>query len=318
MRSGPRCSPPLKASYLRLHESGELAERATRAADMLRCCEICPRRCRIDRTRGEMGACRTGAAPVVSSYGAHFGEESVLVGRYGSGTIFLTNCNLGCVFCQNCEISQHGRGHEVTPEQLAEMMLELQSIGCHNINFVSPTHQVPQILLALVIAAQQGLVLPIVYNSGGYDSVETLRVLDGIIDIYMPDAKYGDNAPGMLYSAVPDYWDRCKEALIEMHRQVGDLDVRPAACDFGGTTHIAARGLLVRHLVLPDNIARTDEVMRFLACHISRDTFVNVMPQYRPEYRARNYPELSKPLRHEEYVQALQTARAAGLHRFAD
>lgn len=314
----PSCRPPVPAGYLELRENGRLAERVVRARDVLRECVLCPWECRVNRTAGELGACRVGSEALVSSYGPHFGEESVLVGRYGSGTIFMAGCNLGCVFCQNHQISQEGSGHVVSAESLAEMMLELQSLGCHNINFVSPTHQVPQILEALAIAVEDGLVVSLVYNTGGYDSVETLRILDGIVDIYMPDAKYGDNEPGKLYSGVPDYWDRCSKALVEMQRQVGELDIRRAACDDGGTATIAVRGLLVRHLVLPGGIAHTPEVMRFLAEQISVDTYVNVMPQYRPEHLARRCPELARPLEAHEFASAMQNARDAGLHRFAD
>ncbi|NIM04477.1 MAG: radical SAM protein, partial [Armatimonadetes bacterium] len=212
------CSSP---AYRRLLSSGELNQRARAARALLGSCTLCPRNCKVNRLQGETGTCRTGAEPVVSSYGPHFGEESPLVGQGGSGTIFLTNCNLNCIFCQNCDISQLGMGEEVTLNALAEMMVSLQRRGCHNINWVTPTHQMPQLLAALEIAAEKGLDLPIVYNCGGYESVEALRLLDGIVDIYMPDAKYGNNESGRRLSRVPDYWDRCQEALAEMHRQVG-------------------------------------------------------------------------------------------------
>jgi putative pyruvate formate lyase activating enzyme len=312
------CEYGISAAYLNLLETGELTQRARDAREMLRHCLLCPRKCGVDRIAGELGACGIGANPFVSSYGPHFGEESVLVGRYGSGTIFFTGCNLKCVFCQNYEISQLCRGDRISDVRLAEMMLELQSEGCHNINFVTPTHQVPQILEAIVKAAESGLRLPLVYNCGGYESVETLRLLDGIVDIYMPDAKYGDNEAGRTYSGVPDYWDRCREAIREMHRQVGDLQIREVACDNGRTAKIATRGLLVRHLVLPNNLASSDNVFRFIANEISKDTFINVMGQYRPEYRAREITELSRRVTANEFREAFEQARRAGLHRFAD
>jgi len=304
-------------SYQLLHKTGVLAQRAAAAGEFLRRCTLCPRNCGVDREAGEVGACGIGADAVVSSYGPHFGEESVLVGRFGSGTVFLTGCNLGCVFCQNHEISQlrHGRG--VSTQRLADMMLELQAEGCHNINFVSPTHQVPQILAALCRAADCGLSVPLVYNCGGYESVGVLRLLDGVFDIYMPDAKYGGNDPGEAYSGVPDYWDRCREAVKEMHRQVGDLVERQMACDDGGKAELAVRGLLVRHLVLPRNAAVSANVFSFLAGEISRETYLNVMAQYRPEYRASGYPILSRAISPREYREALGWARKAGLHRFA-
>ena len=307
-----------RPAYLALHEAGKLAERANAARELLRCCTLCPRECRVDRASGELGACGVGADALVSSYGPHYGEESVLVGRHGSGTIFLAGCNLKCVFCQNYDISQLLHGHRVSIPRLAEVMLELQSEGCHNINLVTPTHQVPQILEALDQAAGAGLRIPTVYNSGGYESVDTLRLLDGVIDIYMPDVKYGDNDPGLKYSGVPDYWDRCREAVVEMHRQVGNLEIRRVACDDGGTATIAVRGLLVRHLVLPESLARSEQVFRFLAYEVSRDTFINIMAQYRPAYRAQSFPELSRRITPDEYRAAVEQARRFGLHRFAD
>lgn len=301
-----------------LWEAGEIARRIAAARDLLRCCTLCPRECRIDRIEEELGACGIGPDPVIASYGAHFGEESVLVGRYGSGTVFLAGCNLKCVFCQNYDISSLRRGRKVSAADFADMMLDLQNQGCHNINFVTPTHQIPQILAGLEIAAGMGLRLPLVYNSGGYESVEALRILDGVFDIYMPDVKYGHNAPGKLYSGVPDYWDRAREAVREMHRQVGDLEIRTTACDEGGTATIAVRGLLVRHLVLPHGKAHTREVVRFLAEEISKDTYINIMGQYRLEYRAASFLEINRRPTNEELREALQEAVAAGLHRFAD
>ena len=295
----------LTPAYLQLTER-QLAERAAALQELLRGCRLCPRACGVDRLTGETGVCRTGVQPIVSSYGAHFGEERPLVGRHGSGTIFLTHCNLKCIFCQNYDISHLGDGRVTTAERVAEMMLDLQRQRCHNINWVSPTHQVPALVEATIIARGRGLRLPIVYNCGGYESVETLRLLDGIVDIYMPDAKYGDNDAGRLLSGVPDYWDRSREALAEMHRQVGDLQV--------SNEGIATRGLLVRHLVLPEDLAKTAVVMDYLAS-LSRDTYVNVMAQYRPAYRAREVAAISRPLTTEEFRRALQDALDAGLHR---
>jgi putative pyruvate formate lyase activating enzyme len=243
----------------------------------------------------------------VASYTPHFGEEPPLVGRSGSGTIFFSGCNLSCLFCQNWDISQEDLGREVSPEELARMMLVLQDGGCHNINLVTPTHVVPQILEALVLAREEGLSVPLVYNSGGYDSAEALRLLDGIIDIYMPDAKYGSDGPAQKYSAAPGYTTVMKAALKEMHRQVGDLEM-----DDEG---IALQGLLVRHLVLPAGAAGTEEVVRFISQEISVHTYLNVMAQYHPVYQACRYPELSRAITAREYAQALGLAQRAGLVR---
>jgi putative pyruvate formate lyase activating enzyme len=286
--------------------SSELAERAAALRELMQSCRLCPRRCGVDRPAGEVGACCTGVSPVVSSYGPHFGEETPLVGGRGSGTIFLTSCNLGCIFCQNYDISHLGQGREVTVDRLARVMVELQEGGCHNINWVTPTHQAPMLVEATRLALEQGLDVPIVYNCGGYESVEALRLLDGIVDIYMPDAKYGDNEAGKRLSGVADYWDRCREALAEMHRQVGDLRV-----DDSG---IATRGLLVRHLVLPGDTARTAVVMQYLAS-LSRDTYVNVMAQYHPQHRAGEVSAIARPLAREEFRRAVEEALDARLHR---
>ena len=293
------------ASY-NLMSSETLQKRASEALAMLECCEICPRRCGVNRMKDELGFCRSGRYPKVSSYAPHFGEEPPLVGRSGSGTIFLTGCNMACVFCQNYEISQLDDGSLVTTDELAKMMISLQKIGCHNINFVTPTHFVPQILEALILARDMGLTLPLVYNSGGYDSVKTLRLLDGIFDIYMPDAKYGSNDAAQKYSNAPGYTKHMKAAIREMHRQVGDLVIENG---------IAVRGLLVRHLVLPGNLAGTDEIVKFLAEDISRNTYLNVMAQYRPFHRAYMYQELERPITLKEYGRAVKIAIDAGLTR---
>jgi len=284
----------------------ELRGRAESLRALLEPCRLCPRNCRVDRLRGEVGFCRTAAAPIVSSFGPHFGEESPLVGQHGSGTIFLTHCNLRCIFCQNCDISQLGEGRATTDERLAGMMLELQQQGCHNINWVTPTHQTAALVEALSRARDDGLTVPIVYNCGGYESVDTLKLLDGIIDIYMPDAKYGDDAVGQRLSGVTDYWSKCRDALTEMHRQVGDLQI-----DSRG---LAMRGLLVRHLVLPENMAETSIVMKYLA-GLSADTYVNVMAQYRPHFHAHEVPEIARGLTVDEYEEAVRAALEAGLHR---
>lgn len=297
-------------SYVELRRTGELHEKVEQAYKLLSpACELCPRCCGIDRLAGQTGVCRTGALPVVASYGPHFGEESPLVGLHGSGTIFFGGCNLKCLFCQNYEVSSGEIGHEIGIEDLADIMLSLARQGCHNINLVTPTHQLPQILAALEIAAEAGLDIPIVYNCGGYEPVEVLSILDGIVDIYMPDAKYGNNEIGMELSGVPDYWDRNREALLEMHRQVGDLSL-----DDRG---IAENGLLVRHLVLPNNLAGTREVMHFIATKIGKDTYVNIMDQYRPAHNAIGHSTLGRRITPEEYEEAVEIARAEGLWRFA-
>jgi putative pyruvate formate lyase activating enzyme len=246
---------------------------------------LCPRKCKVSRGKGEVGFCGIGDKPVVSSTGPHFGEESVLVGHGGSGTIFFAGCNLGCVFCQNFDISHHRSGRQETVEQLAQSMLGLQSYGCSNINFVTPTHIIPAITAAIELAKKSGLTLPTVYNSGGYDSVETLKMLDGFMDIYMPDMKYSDSAVAQELSNAADYPQVNREAVKEMHRQVGDLQIEKG---------LATRGLLVRHLVLPENLAGSFEIIDFLAEQISPKTAINVMDQYRPCYQAHLHPRINR------------------------
>lgn len=301
MPAGPR------ASYCTLLESGELAPRVTQSRERLRRCHVCPRHCDVDRLEGELGVCHVGAQAFVASYGPHFGEEAPLRGRCGSGTIFFGSCNLRCVYCQNYEISQLREGRDVTPQELADMMLALQAGGCHNINLVTPSHQVPQILEGLLLAAEQGLRVPLVYNTSSYDDLDTLRLLDGIVDIYLPDFKYADAAIAREYSKIESYPTVAKTAIKEMHRQVGDL-----VLDQDGQ---AVRGILVRHLVLPGGLAGTLEVMRFLADEISRDTYVNIMDQYRPCWKASRYPPFDRSVTPEEVDEAIQVARACGLHR---
>ncbi|MGW8183533.1 MAG: radical SAM protein [Burkholderiales bacterium] len=295
-------------AYRRLLETGELARRAEAAYARLADCDLCARYCHVDRRKGIEGAvCRTAMRAVVASYGPHHGEEDPLRGRGGSGTIFFSWCNLRCVYCQNWDISQRGAGREIEPGAIADIMLELQRLGCHNINFVTPSHVVAQIIGAVHDAARRGLAVPLVYNTGGYDSPEALALLDGIVDIYMPDMKYGDAALARRYSKVRDYVEVNRSAVKEMHRQVGDL-----VLDAHG---VARRGLLVRHLVLPDGIAGTAQVLHFLATEISRDTYLNLMDQYRPCYRADEYAPLARPLSREEYRDALELAKKEGLRR---
>jgi putative pyruvate formate lyase activating enzyme len=285
----------------------ELAARTAVAAGMLKDCNLCPRECHGDRTAGERGYCRTGDLPLVSSWGPHFGEERPLVGRRGSGTIFFGNCNLGCLFCQNYSISHVGEGMEISCERLADIMLSLQQGGCHNINLVTPTHQTAAILKAVGIAAARGLAVPLVYNCGGYEAMGTLRVLDGVVDIYMPDFKYADEKCAERYSEAADYPEVAKQALREMHRQVGDLALNGQG--------IAERGLLVRHLVLPGGAAGTRDVVRFIAEELSTKTYVNIMDQYHPCYHAAEEPPLDRRLTAGEYEEAVRYAREAGLKR---
>ncbi len=274
---------------------------------MLEKCCLCPRQCEVNRLAGENGKCHITNRVIVSSYGHHFGEEASLVGRHGSGTIFFTYCNLRCVFCQNYTISQLGEGSDAGREELARMMLSLQAKGCHNINLVSPTHVIPYILDALELAVSMGLNLPLVYNSGGYDSVETLKLLNGIIDIYMPDMKYSDERIAEHLSGIRDYPGVNKAAIREMHRQVGDLQI-----DEQG---VAQRGLLVRHLVLPNRLAGTQEVVRFLAQEVSTNTYINIMAQYHPCYKAFDMPQLTRPVNEQEFYEAIELAHQRGLHR---
>lgn len=300
--------PDFEPSYIQLLRSGELKRRVEEAHAMLHDCRLCGRGCRVNRLESSKGAaCRTGEKALVSSFNPHFGEENPLVGVHGSGTIFFTDCNLNCQFCQNYEISQLGQGREVSPEEIAAMMLHLQSQGCHNINFVSPTQVIPQIVAALLVAAEQGLRVPLVHNTGGYDSLEALRLLDGIVDIYMPDMKYADEEVGRTYSKVKDYPQVNQAGVREMHRQVGDLVMEERG--------IAQRGLLVRHLVLPNGLAGSAEIVRFLAKEISPRTYLNVMSQYRPTYQAHNYPAIDRRATSEELQEAVDLALKAGLTR---
>ena len=296
-------------AYMRLNRSGELHRRGGEALERLSHCLVCPRDCDVDRMADKTAACHTGRYAQVSSYFPHFGEEDCLRGRHGSGTIFFSMCNLRCVFCQNFDISQAQRGSEVRPERLATIMLELQSWGCHNINFVTPEHVVPQILKALPIAVDRGLRLPLVYNTSSYDSLDSLQLLDGIVDVYMPDFKFWDPALSFRYVKARDYPEAARRNIWEMHRQVGVLRV-----DERG---LAKRGVLVRHLVMPGDIAGTHSIMRFLAEDVSLDTYVNVMDQYHPAGRVAGaqFVEIDRRITTSEYRRAVEATRSAGRWR---
>jgi putative pyruvate formate lyase activating enzyme len=287
-------------SYIKTFESGLLKKKIETTYKILKSCIICPRRCKVNRLLDETGICKTGKQAIVASYNSHFGEEAPLVGANGSGTIFFTYCNLLCNFCQNFDISHHGCGNQVDDNQLAHMMLTLQKRGCHNINFVTPSHVVPQILSALNIAIEKGLNIPLIYNSSGYDSVETLKILEGVFDIYMPDFKFWDPKIADLTCNAPDYPEIARLALTEMHRQVGDLIL-----DKNG---IAQRGLLIRHLVLPNKLAGTREIMNFIANRISKNSYVNIMAQYRPCGNVSETKELCCHLNENDFKEALQIA----------
>ncbi|MDY6865492.1 MAG: radical SAM protein [Halobacteriota archaeon] len=283
----------------------DLEVRVSELYKILEECILCPRMCKINRLEGELGYCKSGVDVIIKSAHPHFGEEKPLVGAFGSGTIFFTGCNLRCVYCQNYEISQLGDGSPITVDGLASEMLSLQKRRCHNINLVTPTHFVAQIVKAIQIAAEGGLRIPIVYNCGGYESVETLRLLDGIIDIYMPDFKYGGSDGALRFSDAPDYFSRCKMAVREMFEQVGDLKTEKG---------VAYKGLLIRHLVLPSRVASSSNIMEFIAS-LSKDSYVNIMTQYTPKYKAYNYKELKRWVSGAEYNEVIRSARKFGLHR---
>ena len=293
--------------YIDTLKSGLLQKKIQQATEILQHCQLCPRKCRVNRLNGEKGICRTTDQAVVYGYHAHFGEEAPLVGRHGSGTIFFSHCNLKCNFCQNFDISHKGQGNPVSDVELADMMLALQKEGCHNINFVTPSHVVPQILAALQIAAEKGLILPLIYNTSAYDAVETLQILEGVIDIYMPDFKFWDPRSSDVTCGAPDYPDAARKSILEMHRQVGDLVM--------DATGLAQRGLLIRHLVMPDRLAETNEIMKFIAAKISVNTYINVMPQYRPSGDIGNIRWLRREITEQEYAKAIQYALDAGLTR---
>ncbi len=306
--TGPARRAGWEPAYLKLERSGELRKRAGALREIYRGCRLCPRRCGVDRRSGELGICRGEARAKVYSAHPHFGEEPELVGRNGSGTIFFSNCNLRCVFCQNWEINHRGDGEPAGARELAAMMLGLQRRGCHNINLVTPTHYVPSIVEALIPAIHMGVQVPLVYNCGGYEPVEIIRLLDGIVDIYLPDFKFMDAEMAAKYSSgAKDYPDVAAAAIEEMHRQAGEL-----VTDEHG---IALRGLMIRHLVIPENIAGTDKFVRWVASRLTKSTYVNIMAQYRPAHRAFEFPEIARRVTAAEYRQALAWAREAGLTR---
>jgi len=285
----------------------DLNERSEALHQLFEECRICPNECMTKRSEGETGECHSTDEVLISSLGPHYGEEPPLVGTHGSGTIFLTNCNLSCEFCQNYDISHLGRGEPVTMTDLARVMLQLQQRGCHNINFVTPTHFTPQIVEALILAVEKGLELPIVYNSGGYESVETLKLLEDIVDVYMPDIKYSVDENALKYSGIKNYWAIVTSALKEMHRQVGDLKISKRG--------IAQRGLLIRHLVLPNNITGSKKVIDFVANEISTESYLNIMDQYRPAYNAFKYEKLNRRITPSEYKEVADYAFNKGLRR---
>lgn len=308
-KTGPSISEETEEypSYVKLYKSGELSKRVRQLKSIYESCHLCPRDCQVDRTRGQLGRCQAADRIKVSSAYPHFGEESPLTGQYGSGTIFFSNCGLRCVYCQNYTISIEGEGVEIADRRLADSMLSLQKMGCHNINLVTPTHYVPSIVSALEIAIQKGLRIPLVYNTGGYDKLDVLQLLDEIIDIYMPDCKYMDPKHAALYSdGAFNYPYYVKLAMKEMFRQVGDLAVERG---------IAKKGLIIRHLVLPNRIAGTEEFLKFVAENLSKTTYINIMRQYRPEHKAMEYPDIARQLTKKEYGEALQLAKKLGLTR---
>ena len=288
-------------AYEKLEEEGKFAQRVKQAYAILERCELCPRRCKVNRQKGEKGFCRAPLRPVIFSYHPHHGEEMPLVGESGSGTIFFSNCNLRCIFCQNWPISHEGRGMEIEDEDLADMMIKVQNMGCHNINLVTPTHVMPNILNATRIALKKGLRIPLVYNTSGYERLEILKILDGIVDIYLPDMKYMDSDQAAKYSAGAfDYPEVTKKAIIEMNRQVGQLRI-----DKRG---IALRGVIIRHLVMPNRVAGTEKFVRWVAENLPKSTYVNIMAQYRVEYKAYEYPEIARGITVPEFLEAMSWA----------
>ena len=300
-------SDTFQPGYLKLQQEGELSRRIETLWAKLESCDICPHQCKVNRLQDQKGICQTGKKAKVSSFGPHFGEESPLVGRYGSGTMFFAYCNLGCIFCQNYDISHLGEGYPVDEEKIAEIMLSLQNLGCHNINFVTPTHVVPQIVKALPFAIGQGLNVPLVYNTGGYDSIDTVKLLDGIFDVYMPDLKYSDDKIAQRYCSAKDYSKTVKQAIKIMQKQVGDLVI-----DERG---IALKGLLIRHLILPEDLAGTYQAMKFISEEISQNTYVNLMDQYRPCFKANDYPPLDRRITPMEFARAVKIAQDFGITR---
>ena len=298
---------PFVPSYIDLAQKGELNNRIQSLGEILKECRLCPRECRVNRLQGEIGYCNAGAALMISSAFPHFGEEPPRVGQHGSGTIFLTHCNLRCIFCQNYDISHLGKGEEVAPSDLSRIMIRLQELGCHNINFVTPTHYVPQVMASLPEAIEKGLRIPIVYNCSGFESIEVTRLLDGIVDIYMPDAKFMDEKYAKRFSNAPEYPRVLRTVLTEMHRQVEDLKT-----DSNG---VAERGLLIRHLVMPGDVASSEAILKFIAEEISVHSYVNIMDQYRPEFRAGECAPINRRVTHKEYLEVIQIAKRFHLYR---
>lgn len=293
--------------YIETYKSGNLDEKIDILYQRLRNCDICPHGCGVNRIEGEKGICKTDKQAIVASYHPHFGEEAPLVHTHGSGTIFFSFCNMLCIFCQNYDISHLGHGKPVTCDELAYMMVELQRRGCHNINFVTPTHVIPQIVKALKIAIENGLHIPLVYNTGGYDDVSTLKLLEGVIDIYMPDFKFWENEIAYITCKACDYPEKARLAIKEMHRQVGDLVMNENG--------LALKGLLIRHLVLPNILTNTQRIIEFIAREISVNSYVNIMPQYYPAGRAKEVKAISRPLLQREFDEAIHFAVKEGLHR---
>lgn len=296
--------PFYQPSYIEAYKSGLLHARIDKAMARLEECVMCPRKCHVNRINGELGICKTAWKTKVASYAPHFGEETPLVGTHGSGTIFFTNCNLGCSFCQNSEISHEGFGVEISSAHLARIMINLQHLGCHNINLVTPSHVIPQILAALILAVKSGLTVPLVYNSSGYDDVSSLKLLDGIVDIYMPDFKFWNPEFALQFGDAKDYPEYTRHAIAEMHRQVGDLEI---------VNGKAVRGLLIRHLVLPNNVAGTKEIMAFISSKVSASASVNIMDQYKPCGDTFDSDLLGRSITLKEYSQAVDAAKKTGL-----
>jgi putative pyruvate formate lyase activating enzyme len=285
-------------AYLSAYKSGNLKKIADQLFSSLEACQICPRRCKVNRLNGKVGFCKTAKLPKIYSFMAHHGEEPPISGTKGSGTIFFSHCNMGCVYCQNYEFSQLGAGREYTFEQLAQVMLDLQGLGCHNINLVTPTHVLPQILKSLELAIPQGLKIPLVYNTSGYELAEIIKLLDGIIDIYLADSRYGDNSIAQELSQAADYVERNQEALKQMHRQVGIAQFSDAG--------LIKRGLIIRHLVLPNQASATEKIMKFIAQDLSEDTYISLMSQYLPYHKASGYSKINRRLKAPEYEEAKQ------------
>jgi len=302
----PRKEERWVSAYEKLEKEGKLIQRVNQAYALFENCHLCPRRCGVNRKKRERGFCRAPMKVVVFSVHPHFGEEISLVGQHGSGTIFFSNCNLRCIFCQNWPISHEGQGKEYEDEELAEMMLKLQQIGCHNINLVTPTHVMPNILNATRMALKKGLRVPLVYNTSGYERLEILKILDGVVDIYMPDMKYMDPDQAAKYSAgASDYPELTKKAIIEMNRQVGVFHT-----DKQG---IALRGVIIRHLVMPNRVAGTEKFVKWVAQALPKSTYVNIMPQYRVEYKAYEHPEIARGITVQEFLEAMEWAEKNGL-----